>query len=273
LEEQQSNVVGGAKSMIGGALWRNANKKKAAELYARLHGFENRVTSALKLIEKAMEKGIVGVSFSGGKDSTVLLDLVRRVCPDAPAAFFDSGCELRQTYDVIKHYRVEIIKPEMSLIEMCKHGGYWGYEHPMDAEATFDFGKVLIDEPAKEFIDRHHLAVVAMGLRIEESVARKINAKVRGTFYFAEYMNVWHLCPLQNWTTMDIWAYIVSRKLKYNEAYDVMDMLGIPIERQRISTILGIDASQYGRYVYLKKIDSDLWNRLAGEFPGIRKYT
>ena len=37
--------------------------------------------------------GDVYVSFSGGKDSTVLLDLVRRVYPDVPAVFSDTGLE------------------------------------------------------------------------------------------------------------------------------------------------------------------------------------
>ena len=35
--------------------------------------------------------GKVAVSFSGGKDSTVLLDLVRRAFPDIPAVFVDTG--------------------------------------------------------------------------------------------------------------------------------------------------------------------------------------
>lgn len=37
--------------------------------------------------------GKVYVSFSGGKDSTVLLDLARRIYPDIPAVFIDTGLE------------------------------------------------------------------------------------------------------------------------------------------------------------------------------------
>lgn len=37
--------------------------------------------------------GQVYVSFSGGKDSTVLLDLARRIYPDIPAVFVDTGLE------------------------------------------------------------------------------------------------------------------------------------------------------------------------------------
>ena len=37
--------------------------------------------------------GKVAVSFSGGKDSTVLLDLVRNVYPDVIAVYSDTGLE------------------------------------------------------------------------------------------------------------------------------------------------------------------------------------
>lgn len=41
--------------------------------------------------------GNVYVAFSGGKDSTVLLDIVRRIYPDVPAVFCDTGLELQNT--------------------------------------------------------------------------------------------------------------------------------------------------------------------------------
>ena len=37
--------------------------------------------------------GKVYVSFSGGKDSTVMLDLARRAFPDIPAVFVNTGLE------------------------------------------------------------------------------------------------------------------------------------------------------------------------------------
>ena len=42
------------------------------------------------------------VSFSGGKDSTVLLDLVRRVFPETPAVFCDTGLEYPEIRDFVK---------------------------------------------------------------------------------------------------------------------------------------------------------------------------
>lgn len=42
------------------------------------------------------------ISFSGGKDSTVLLDLVRRVFPDTPAVFVDTGLEYPEIREFVK---------------------------------------------------------------------------------------------------------------------------------------------------------------------------
>lgn len=56
--------------------------------------------------------GAVYISFSGGKDSTVLLDLVRRIYPNVPAVFCDTGLEYPEIRDFVKTKdNVEWIKP------------------------------------------------------------------------------------------------------------------------------------------------------------------
>lgn len=69
--------------------------------------------------------GQVYVSFSGGKDSTVLLDLVRRIYPDVPAVYSDTGLEYPELRTFVKEQNnVEIIKPEKSFREIVKNYGY-----------------------------------------------------------------------------------------------------------------------------------------------------
>lgn len=56
--------------------------------------------------------GDVYVSFSGGKDSTVLLDIARRIYPDIPAAFIETGLEYPEIKDFVKQYdNVQILHP------------------------------------------------------------------------------------------------------------------------------------------------------------------
>ena len=47
-------------------------------------------------------EGNVYVSFSGGKDSTALLHQVRRIYPNVPAVFVDTGLEYPEIRDFVK---------------------------------------------------------------------------------------------------------------------------------------------------------------------------
>lgn len=69
--------------------------------------------------------GKVYVSFSGGKDSTVLLDLVRRIYPDVPAVFIDTGLEYPELREFVKTVpNVIWIKPEMNFRKVIEKYGY-----------------------------------------------------------------------------------------------------------------------------------------------------
>ena len=69
--------------------------------------------------------GKVYVSFSGGKDSTVLLDLVRIIYPDVPAVFIDTGLEYPELREFVKTVpNVIWLKPEMNFRNVIEKYGY-----------------------------------------------------------------------------------------------------------------------------------------------------
>lgn len=69
--------------------------------------------------------GNVYISFSGGKDSTVLLDLARRAYPDIPAVFIDTGLEYPEIKEFVKTIpNVTRIKPEISFRKVIETYGY-----------------------------------------------------------------------------------------------------------------------------------------------------
>lgn len=86
--------------------------------------------------------GQVCVSFSGGKDSTVLLDLVRRTYPDVLGVFSDTGLEFPEIRAFVKTFsNIEIVKPKMVFGEVITKFGYpiiskqcsrmiWDLQHP-----------------------------------------------------------------------------------------------------------------------------------------------
>lgn len=48
--------------------------------------------------------GQVYISFSGGKDSTVLLDIARSIYADLPAVFIDTGLEYPEIRNFVKTF-------------------------------------------------------------------------------------------------------------------------------------------------------------------------
>ena len=258
-------------------------QKKAVSVgdlaHYRLPVMKRRVAQALTALEMAQEKGRLGVSFSGGKDSTVLASLARIYDAAAPLGFFDSGCEYPETVQFVQDMGAEVLMPQKSLREMLREGGYWGYAGAeADPDITFDFRAYLVNEPSRQFVVRCDLSVVAIGLREEESAGRRmlgkgLYSKGQGPLLFSASQDCWQAYPLLSWTHEDIWAYIAGRDLPYNPVYDRMAALDIPREEWRVSTLLGEAGVSLGRFARLRFLYPALFNELSAEFPKITRHT
>ena len=96
---------------------------QALPLSAKIRMTQNRING---WVDEFGEDGVY-VSFSGGKDSTVLVDIVRNVCgyKNIPLVFIDVPTqypELKQfamTFD-----NLEILKPKISFAEVCEKYGF-----------------------------------------------------------------------------------------------------------------------------------------------------
>ena len=70
-------------------------------------------------------EGQVYVSFSGGKDSRVLLDIVRSMYPEVPAVFANTGREYKEIYSFVRSIENVIwMKPKMTFAEVLDKYGY-----------------------------------------------------------------------------------------------------------------------------------------------------
>ena len=80
-----------------------------------------------RIREWVNEFGVDGVyvSFSGGKDSTVLLHIAREIYPDIKAVFVDTGLEYPEIREFVKGFdNVDIIRPKMNFRQVIEKYGY-----------------------------------------------------------------------------------------------------------------------------------------------------
>lgn len=69
--------------------------------------------------------GYIYISFSGGKDSTVLLDIVRKMYPEATAMYVDTGLEYPEIKQFVKTFpNVDIIRPEKMFNKVIEEYGF-----------------------------------------------------------------------------------------------------------------------------------------------------
>ena len=163
--------------------------------------------------------GKVHVSFSGGKDSTVLLYIVRKLFPDVKAMFIDTGLEYPEIRAFVRTFsNVDIIRPEKSFLQVIREYGYpvvskevaqavYEYRSKPDGYRAAQFGlrewgkyspglmlenwRFLLDAPFKI----SHLCCNVMKKR-----PAKMYEKKTGTFAILGMMADESLLRRQNWT-------------------------------------------------------------------------
>lgn len=111
--------------------------------------------------------GEVYVSFSGGKDSTVLVDIITNMhLTDIPLVFVDTGLEYPEIREFVKGYgdRVTWIRPKMNFKQVIEKYGYPFFSKEI-SECIYDSKKYLTElmERKNALTDRflmHHISQI-----------------------------------------------------------------------------------------------------------------
>lgn len=150
------------------------------------------------------------VGFSGGKDSIVLLDLMRRAGVKYKAYYNMTLIDPPELVRFIrKHYpEVIMLKPDITFWKGISKKGILPTRLKRWCCDVLKKGT----KSSRAIPLKHRV----MGLRIQESTKRASRPRVD---YFSK-LNQYMYKPIFNWQTWQIWDYIKNNKLPYPSLYD-----------------------------------------------------
>ncbi len=244
-------------------------------LYSKLPVFKRRVVRAQEIIKQGLEKSSNPyVSFSGGKDSEVVLHLVLQQRPDIKVIYINQGAEYPETREFIdrikEEWGINLLETEgPNVLDVMEEYGAHG------AKATKEYkpgeiGWQVFYEPLFKKLDELGLDAVFMGLRKEENLHRLYSLTRRGEVAWCKYDETWHINPIANWKVEDVWAYITSNDLPYNSIYYKNRFR--PRNDIRVSPFAGDTYATYGKFLELKYYHPDIFTELVKRFPNIKAY-
>ena len=250
---------------------RKTNPVKYYGLYAKLGVFRKRIKFADDIIKEALvQNDQWAVAVSGGKDSTVMLDLC-----------FEAGWR-----GALFHFRYKETPIENTALCISLAENYGLRLDIVDVPGAFDvfeeFGffvsagnaaqqfavkQMLSDYKriADEFTEEKKYQGLFIGMRKEESKVRAITISKYGMIYQTANRKTKTCCPIALFGGKDIWAYIFSRKLPYLSIYDKTDNR----EKQR-SELTWLDTEslwRYGQGRKYKQMFPSQWNEYVKKWP------
>ena len=165
------------------------------------------------------------VAFSGGKDSCVLLDLVKKALPKGSfvVVFSDTGMEFPDTYEVVRKVKQQCVEDEIPF--------YIAKSHLSPKESWVLFGppsRVLrwccsVHKSTPQTLKLReitgkddYIGLAFVGVRAHESATRaeynyfSDGQKIKGQFSHNSILE---------WTSAEVWLYEYANNITLNEAY------------------------------------------------------
>lgn len=240
------------------------------------------------------------ISNSGGKDSTIIQNLVLMVAEEkgrlpVQMVFLDQEAEYRMT---IEHMRIIMADPrvepiwiqcpiklfnatsmEQNWLNCWEEGGEWMRPKEDIAVKENVFGTDRFHDMFTKIIDYYHPdgnACYIAGVRCEESPTRHGALTTAGTYKHITYGKVlnkkkhhYTFYPIYDWCLSDVWKAIHDHDWSYCKIYDELYRYGMAPHKMRVSN-LHHETAVHSLF-FLHELEGDTWDALTKRLAGVNQ--
>jgi len=243
----------------------------------------------------------ISVAFSGGKDSTVVLQVALDVARQKgklpiDVAFFDEECISLQTVEYVERVRQMdgvnlrwLCLPVMHRNSCSERQPWWSPWAPEDEKIwvrALPEGAITADmlprwerrsmPKCNEFIYPREWGTVCQlnGVRAQESMLRyhSVIGRTEDNYIhvdnFADGNGIYKAKPIYDWKTEDVWTAPAKFGWDTNKTYELLSAVGVPMASQRCAPPFGEEPSR-GLW-YWALCWPELWEKCIGRVPGAR---
>lgn len=185
----------------------------------------NEANEFIKNTSSNIEEEKIVISFSGGKDSTVVADLVVKALgnPSLVHIFGDTTLEFPTTIEYAERYRKSHLQAifqvaknyEQDFMSVCEDIGPPGRMMRWCC-SMFKTGPIT---RVLNSLYRDQKILTYYGIRKSESVSRSKYNRIEGNSESVKIQKQVVASPIFFWKDIDIWLYILTTGIDFNEAY------------------------------------------------------
>ena len=227
---------------------------------------ESKVEATTDFIREVLaqhKKPVVACSF--GKNSMIVLHIVRQFDPNVHVLFNNTLVEYPDTY---QFKRMIAEKWGLNLVETKPTKTFWwvteNYGFPLFSrkgykDASKSCCRYLKEYPVEKILRMYKFDLYFTGLTRHESRRREFSARKYGKYFYSKRAKHWKCHPLQDWTEEDVWNYHEINGLPHNGVYDKEAPDGFKIRTGCWCCTIPI---KYGKIEFLRTNYPKLWRLL-----------